>query len=86
MNPTLNDHQSLLINSKTSKADLTILLNSYEDYMLTHEAAKSIIKEVTEAVKDWRLLADRLGISKREISLFEGIYDNRIAELRTALR
>lgn len=78
MNPTLNDHQSLLINSKTNKADLSILLNSCEEYMLTHEVAKGIINEVVAVVKYWRVLANRLGIAKREMSLFEGVFDNRI--------
>jgi serine/threonine-protein kinase HipA len=77
MNPTLNDHQSLLINSKTNESDLSILLNSCEEYMLTPEVAKSIIYEVATAVKDWRVLANRLGIAKREMSLFEGVFDCR---------
>ena len=73
----LKDQQNLLINSKTNKSDLSILLNSCEEYMLAPEVAKSIINEVVEAVKDWRALANILGISKREISLFEGVFDNR---------
>ena len=77
MNPTLNDYQSLLINSKTNKADLSILLNSCEEYMLTPEVAKSIISEIVAAVKDWRVLANRLGIAKREMSLFEEVFENR---------
>lgn len=82
MNPTLNDHQSLLINSKTNKADLSILLNSCEEYMLTPEVAKSIINEVASAVKDWQTLANRLGITKREMSLFEGVFDNRVINVK----
>ena len=78
MNPTLNDHQSLLINSKTNKADLSILLDSCEEYMLTPEVAKSIISEIIADVKDWRVLASRLGIAKREMGLFEGVFDSRI--------
>ena len=77
MNPTHNDHQSLLINSKTNKADLSILLNSCEEYMLTPKEAKGIINEVVEAVKNWRALAVRLSIASREISLFEGVFDHR---------
>ena len=78
MNPTLNDHQSLLLNSKTNTADLSILLDSCDEYILTHEVAKGIIDEVVAAVKDWRGLANKLGIAKREMSLFEGVFDNRI--------
>ena len=73
MNPTLNDYQSLLINNKTNTADLSILLDSCDEYMLTHEVAKGIIDEVLEAVKGWRTLANRLGIAKREMNLFEGV-------------
>ena len=75
MNPTLNDHQSLLINNKTNTADLSILLDSCDEYMLTHEVAKGIIEEVLEAVKGWRTLANRLGIAKREMNLFEGVFE-----------
>ena len=82
MNPTLNEHQSLLINSKTNKADLSILLASCGEYMLTPEVAKGIIIEVVTAVKDWRVLANRLGIAKREMSLFEGVFDNRIVDFK----
>ena len=78
MNPTLNDHQSLLINSKTNESDMSILLNSCEEYMLTPEVAKGIINEVVTAVKGWRVLANKLGIFKREMDLFEGVFDNRI--------
>ena len=45
--------------------------------MLTPEVAKSIISEIVAAVKDWRVLASRLGIAKREMSLFEGVFENR---------
>ncbi|MGN0206115.1 MAG: type II toxin-antitoxin system HipA family toxin [Muribaculaceae bacterium] len=79
MNPTLNDHQSLLINSKTNKADLSILLNSCDEYMLTEEVAKDIIKGVVAAVEEWRTLAGKLGVAKREMSLFEGVFNSRIA-------
>lgn len=81
MNPTLNDHQSLLINSNTNKADLSVLLNSCEEYMLSPEVTKNIINEVVEAVKGWRTLANRLGIAKREMNLFEGVFDKRIRKI-----
>lgn len=78
MNPTHSEFQSLLINSATNKADLSILLKSCEEYMLTDEIAEKIVDEVVETVKNWRKLANRLGIAKREISFFENIFDNRI--------
>lgn len=72
MNPTLSTHQSLLISSTTSEAKLGILLEASEEYMLPHEVARSIIDEVRKGLEDWQSLATRLGISQREISLFEG--------------
>lgn len=78
MNPTLNEYQSLLITSASNKADLHILLNACEDYMLVRKMAENIIREVINAVKDWRSLAVRLGISKREIDLFSSVLDSRV--------
>jgi serine/threonine-protein kinase HipA len=77
MNPTLNDHQSLLINSKTNESNLSILLDSCDEYMLTRGVAEGIIDEVVDAIKGWRALANQLGIAKREMSLFDGVLDNR---------
>ena len=45
--------------------------------MLTFEVAKGIINEVVVAVKDWRVSANRLGIAKREMSLFKAVFDGK---------
>ena len=71
MNPTLSTHQSLLISSTTSEANLGILLDASEEYMLPREVARSIIDEVRDALQGWQSLATRLGISQREIALFK---------------
>lgn len=70
MNPTLNEYQSLLISSISNKADLSILFDACEDYMLNRKTAEKIISEVVEAVKEWRGLAVRQGITKRELDMF----------------
>ena len=77
MNPTLNEYQSLLVSSTSNKAELGILLDACEDYMLNRKTAETIILEVIEAVKGWRELAVRLGISKREMDMFAGVLDER---------
>ena len=77
MNPTLVPYQSLLINSSTNEANLQILLDSCEEYMLNKEEARTIIGEVVEAVGKWHKMAVRLGISKREMDMFAPIYDSR---------
>ena len=77
MNPTLNEYQSLLITSTSNKADLHILLDACEDYMLGRKVAEGIIQEVVSTIKDWRSLAVRLGISKREMDVFASVLDGR---------
>ena len=72
MNPTLNEYQSLLISSSSNKADLSVLLAACEDYMLTRTTAERIVAEVTAAVSDWRMIAQRIGIAKREQDMFAG--------------
>ena len=78
MNPTLNDYQALLINSSTNRADLQLLLDSSEEYMIGKEEAKRIINEVKYGVSKWKPLAIRLGIAKREIEVFENTYSRGI--------
>lgn len=73
MNPTLNEYQSLLISSTSNKADLSVLLDACEEYMLNRKAVEKIISEVIAAVKGWRELATRLSISKREMEMFLGV-------------
>lgn len=77
MNPTLNEYQSLLISADSNKADLNVLLAACEDYMLNRKIAEKIVSEVIEAVKGWREIAVRQGISKREIDMFSGVLDER---------
>ena len=78
MNPSLNEYQSLLINSSNNKSDLNELLNSCEEYMLQKQSAQQIISEVLNAVKKWRLLATRLGIVKSEQERFAAAFQKGI--------
>lgn len=78
MNPTQNEYQSLLVSKSSSKADLTILLDACEDYMLERETATQIISEVVVAVTEWKALAQKLSIPNREMELFGKIFEGRI--------
>ena len=60
LNPTLNEYQPLLINSQTNRADISVLLNSSEEYLIGNEEAGRMIHEMTEAVKSGRLTPDAL--------------------------
>lgn len=70
LNPTLSRHQSLLITATSNEADLSLLGDASEEYMLSRSVADSIILEVCDALKDWQTLASQLGVPKREIASF----------------
>ena len=72
INPTKSEHQSILITASSNKADLNLLIDAAEDYMIKRSNAKSIINEVVEAVKSWKDLAKSLRIPEREMALFSG--------------
>lgn len=74
MNPTLNEYQSLLINSYTNKSDVQELLSSCEEYMIERLDAQQIINEVIAAVRDWRQLAEQLVIAKSEQDRFADVF------------
>ena len=75
LNPTFNDHQSLLINATTNRSDLQLLLASSEEYMIGKEEATHIIEEGKDGVSQWRSMATRLGIAKREMDLFAQVFE-----------
>lgn len=71
MNPTLNEYQSLLVNESSNKADISVLLDSCESYLIKKEIAANIIQEVQTAVSAWESLAVQLQIPVREMTLFK---------------
>ena len=75
LNPTFNDHKSLLINATTNRSDLQLLLASSEEYMIGKEEATHIIEEVKDGVSQWRSMATRIGIAKREMDLFAQVFE-----------
>lgn len=78
MNPTLNDYQALMINSTTNQADLNILLDSSDEYMIGRKEAETIIEEVKSGVRQWKYIANRLGITKREMAVYEQVYQRAL--------
>ena len=74
MNPTLNTSQSLLINRNSNAADLGLLLESSDEYMISRDAARLIVHEVLRAVAKWQTTARRLKIPQREIDYFGGVF------------
>lgn len=66
MNPTLSEYQSLLINRSSPEANLDLLLESSDDYMIPEERGAAIILQVKSAMCDWRETATRIGIPTRD--------------------
>lgn len=81
MNPTLNEYQSLLISPSSCKADLSVLLEACEEYMLTRTVAEQIVSGVTAAVRDWRRVARRIGIVKREQDRFADRFSRQVQDV-----
>ncbi|MBR5689359.1 MAG: HipA domain-containing protein [Prevotella sp.] len=76
LNPTQNEYQALLINATTNHADLNVLLDSSEEYMIGKDEGRRIVAEVKDGVRQWKTIATRLGIAKREINAFEQVYSS----------
>ena len=74
MNPTDSEYQSILITPSSNKADLRLLLDASEEYMIPRKEAETIIHQVTTAVQSWEVLARRIGIAQREIDLFAPVF------------
>ncbi len=69
-NPTLNKHQRLLITNTSNEADLKLLGDASEEYMLSREVATNIISEVGAALRDWPPVVTQLGISQEGKVIF----------------
>ena len=80
LNPTLSDHQALLISNSSNDADLRLLLDNHDDYFLNYDTAHSIVQEVQHAVKQWRKLAKQLHIKEEEVRLFQSRLDKWLDE------
>ena len=79
INPSLNEHQSLLISSTSNESDLNILLDSCEEYILDRKQCSEIIREVVSAIKSWKTMAVKLQIPKLEMDTFSARFDKHIS-------
>ncbi len=77
MNPTNDEHQSILITKNSSDADLQQLLDASEDYMIPKKRCKEIIQQVKDAVKDWRVMTKQAKLTQGEITRFQFRLDEK---------
>ncbi|MDR1208326.1 MAG: type II toxin-antitoxin system HipA family toxin [Holosporales bacterium] len=66
---------SLNISETDSTQSLDLALSVAEEFYLTMDEAKTILLEVSGAVKNWKNVAHSLKISNREIELMENAFD-----------
>ena len=70
LNPSLMREQSLLINAYTAEANLNILLESSENYLVSKDIAEQIINDVKQAMASWRRIATSVGLPQFEQNMF----------------
>jgi len=75
INPSMSRSQCLLINENTEAADIGILRDSCESYMLDRKDAEDIISEVSDTIRDWRNVAKANGISSRPLEAYSSRWD-----------
>lgn len=75
INPSNIRVQSLLISRDSNEASLDELEAAAGEYMLSKDVAQRIIGEVLSAMKQWRKIAQRCGISTAEMARFAGRFE-----------
>jgi len=75
INPSMSRSQCLLINENTEAADIGILKDSCESYMLDRKEAEDIISEASDTIRDWRNVAKANGISSRPLEAYSSRWD-----------
>ena len=70
LNPTNMTTQSLLISSGNNESSLDVLLDACEEYMIDKKEAETIIREVKQGFRNWRIVANQCQIPKSEQERF----------------
>lgn len=75
LNPSLDRHHAILINSETDESDLDILIDSCDEYMLDAKTAKGIVSDVAREMKYWEKIARDCGLSRSEMKYFRDRFE-----------
>ena len=75
LNPSLDRHHAILINSETDESDLDILIDSCDEYMLDAKTARGIVSDVVREMKYWEKIARDCGLSRSEMNYFRDRFD-----------
>jgi serine/threonine-protein kinase HipA len=76
MNPSIERRElSLAINEVETACDVSIAMDAARDYGLSSSDAQRVLREVSNAVMDWRNVATTLGIASSEQALMAAAFD-----------
>lgn len=75
LNPSLDRHHAILINSDTDESDLDILVDSSDEYMIDKNTARGIVSDVVWEMKYWEKIARDCGLSRSEMNYFRDRFD-----------
>ena len=75
LNPSLDRHHAILINSETDESDLDILVDSSDEYMLDAKTARGIVSDVVREMKYWEKIARDCGLSRSEMKYFNNWFN-----------
>jgi len=77
LNPSIERRDlSLAINEVETACEISIAMDACQDYGLTRQEADSLLKQVRNAVAQWRGEAGRLGIPRSEQELMAPAFDS----------
>lgn len=76
INPGTKPQQCLLVDKYTELSDINVLLSASENYMIERQEAAEIIEEVRNAIKDWKVTANRIQISPKILESYSMRWDN----------
>ena len=75
LNPSLDRHHAILINSETDESNLDILVDSSDEYMLDAKTARGIVSDVVREMKYWEKIARDCGLSRSEMKYFNNWFN-----------
>ena len=75
INPNIDKAEHVLnIDDCDNRPSMDTVLTTADMYELTPSKAEQIIEDVIDVVKDWRLVAKKVGVSKAEIELMQSAF------------
>ena len=75
LNPSLDRHHAILINSEKDESNLDILIDSSDEYMIDKKTARGIVSDFFRKMKYWEKIARDCGLSRSEMNYFRDRFD-----------